>query len=156
MLLALLLSSPLLAKGPDFSLRDLDGNLVRLSDYLGKGPVVLDFWATWCKPCLKVLPKIEELYNEYEDKGLTVLAINQDGTRSASKVEPFVNSMGLSFPVLLDNEQEVVRLYQVSGFPTTILLDKEGNIVETLRGYRPGDEEKLKEKVESLLGVAKQ
>jgi cytochrome c biogenesis protein CcmG, thiol:disulfide interchange protein DsbE len=135
----------------DFSLRDLDGELVKLSDYLGKGPVILDFWSTWCKPCVKVLPKIQEMYDEYSENGLVVLGINQDGPRSLSKVAPFSNLLGLTFPVLLDKDQEVVRKYQVSGFPTTILLDKEGNVVETIRGYRPGDEARLKEKVAELL-----
>lgn len=139
------------AEVKDFSLRDLDGELLKFSDYLGKGPVVLDFWATWCKPCIKVLPKIQEMYEEFGDEGLVVLGINQDGPRSLSKVGPFSNSLGLTFPVLLDEDQDVVRKYQVSGFPTTILLDKDGHVVETLRGYRPGDEEKLKEKIIEML-----
>lgn len=150
---ALLLWSALaLAEVPSFSLRNLDGDLVSSDDFIGKGPVLLDFWATWCKPCLKNLPKLEKIYQDYAEKGLTVLAINEDGTRSLSKVEPLVNSLGLTFPVLIDEDREIMRLYDVNGLPTSILIDQNKQIVLTLRGYRPGDEQDLKQKLDELLG----
>lgn len=139
------------AKVETFSLRDVDGNLVKLDDHFGKGPIVLDFWATWCKPCLKSLPKIQKIYEKFQDEGLVILGINEDGPRSLNKVEPFVNSIGITFPVLLDENRDVVRKFKVTGFPTTILLDRNGHVAMTLRGYRPGDEDKLSEKIESML-----
>ena len=152
MFLALLFNySPVSAQLYSFSLRDLDGELVDSHDYIGKGPVLLDFWATWCKPCLKNLPKLQKLYEDYSKKGLVVLAINEDGTRSLSKVEPLANSLGLTFPVLIDQDRDVMRKYQVSGLPTSILIDKNENVVLTLRGYRPGDEEQLKKHLDVLL-----
>ena len=135
---------------PSFSLRNLDGELVSLNDYLGKQPIILDFWATWCKPCLKNLPKLEKIYQDYAEQGLVVLAINEDGTRSLSKVEPMVNSLGLTFPVLIDENRDVMRLYRVNGLPTTLVIDRNKEIVFTLRGYRPGDEEALYKKLEAL------
>jgi thiol-disulfide isomerase/thioredoxin len=148
----LLLSTFAVAEVESFSLRNLDGELISSDDYIGKGPVLLDFWATWCKPCMKNLPKVEKIYQEYAEKGLTVLAINEDGTRSLSKVEPLVNSLGLTFPVLIDEDRNVMRLYNVNGLPTSILIDKDKNVVLTLRGYRPGDEADLKAKLNELLG----
>ncbi len=135
---------------PSFSLRNLDGELVSLNDSLGKQPIILDFWATWCKPCLKNLPKLEKIYQDYAELGLVVLAINEDGTRSLSKVEPMVNSLGLTFPVLIDENRDVMRLYRVNGLPTTLVIDRNKEIVFTLRGYRPGDEEALYKKLEAL------
>ncbi len=150
-LLSMLASIQAPARVQSFSLRNLDGDLVKLDDYLGKGPIILDFWATWCKPCVKSLPKLQKLYEAYKDKGLIVLGINEDGPRSLSKVEPFANSLGLTFPILLDENREVVRKYQVSGFPTMIIIDRNKKIVNTIIGYRPGDEKKLKVQIEALL-----
>lgn len=147
----LFLSSTLFATVPTFSLRDLDGQMVNINQYLGKKIIVLDFWATWCKPCVKNLPKLEKVYQEFKDQGVVVLGLNQDGPRSLNKVEPFALSLGLTFPILLDEDQEVVRKYQVAGFPTTIVIDRDQSIALTLRGYRPGDEEELKRKIQLLL-----
>ena len=149
-------ATSLSAKVESFSLRDLDGNLVKLDDHLGKGPIILDFWATWCKPCLKSLPKIQKMYEKMQDQGLVILGINEDGPRSLNKVEPFVNSIGITFPVLLDENRDVVRKFKVTGFPTTILLDRNGHVTMTLRGYRPGDEDKLFEKIESMMKEKKE
>ena len=147
----LLMSALTFAQVESFTLRNLDGDLIRSDEYIGKGPVLLDFWATWCKPCLKNLPKLEKIYQEYSEKGLTILAINEDGTRSLSKVEPLVNSLGLSFPVLVDEDRDIMRLYRVSGLPTSILIDANKEIVLTIRGYRPGDELELKAQLDALL-----
>lgn len=144
------------AEVESFTLRDLDGELVSSEDYFGDGPVLLDFWATWCKPCLKNLPKLEKIYQEYGEKGLTILAINEDGTRSLSKVEPLVNSLGLSFPVLIDEDRDIMRLYNVSGLPTSILINEDKEVVLTLRGYRPGDEQELKAKIDSMIKDSEQ
>lgn len=141
-----------LAQVESFSLRNLDGDLVDMEEYLGKSPVILDFWATWCKPCVKNLPKLQKLYEQYEAKGLKVFAINEDGPRSISKVNPFVNSLGLTFPVLLDENRDVMLGYNIPGLPTTLLIDRDKKQVFTLNGYRPGDEEKLVEQIEKLLG----
>lgn len=135
-----------------FSLRNLDGDLIRLENYLGRGPIIIDFWATWCKPCVKNLSKLQKLYDEYKDQGLIILAINEDGPRSLSKVEPFAKSLGLEFPILLDENRDVALKYQVSGFPTTLVIDTNKEIVLSLRGYRPGDEENIRAKIEQLMG----
>ncbi len=136
---------------PDFSLRDLDGKLVKYADFKTKKPVLIDFWATWCKPCVKSLPHLQDIYERYGEKGLVVLAINEDGPRSLSKVEPFAVSLGLTMPVLIDENQDVLRGFRSSGLPTTVLIDKMGSIVLQIAGYRPGDEKVLEQKVAELL-----
>ena len=132
---------------PDFDLPDLNGEKRTLYQQLEKGPVLLDFWATWCKPCLKSLPKLAELEKDLAEQGLAVWAINEDGPRTQAKVEPFVYSLGKELTVLIDENREVMRQFQVNGLPTSILISPNRTIVLRLQGYRPGDEKKIKEKL---------
>lgn len=138
-------------KAPAFSLKDLDRKEVVLDSLLGKGPVIIDFWATWCKPCLIELDRIRDLYREFKEKGLTVLAVNEDDPRNVSKVKPMAASHRWDFHVLLDPNKKVKRLYQVMAFPTTFVLDAEGNIRNKHVGYTPGSENELKNEIEELL-----
>ena len=111
---------------PDFQLPNLDGKTVSLSDLRGK-PVLLNFWASWCRPCRDEMPHIQQVYEEWSDKGLVVLAINLG--ESSSKVKEFVQSYGLPFPVLLDTKGDIAQKYNVRGLiPTTFFIDKNGII----------------------------
>jgi len=112
---------------PDFSLTDLDGNTVSLSDYRGQKNVYINFWASWCGPCKLEMPDIEEIHREYEDKDLVVLTVNVG--ESQNVVEKYINSNGFSFPVLLDPEMAVSKLYKVNSIPVSIFIDKEGKII---------------------------
>lgn len=85
---------------------------------------MLNFWATWCPPCREEMPLIQQVYEELSDKELVVLAINLG--ESSSKVKEFVQSYGLSFPVLLDTKQDIAQKYNIRGIPTTIFIDKNG------------------------------
>lgn len=108
----------------DFRLPDLNGNPVRLSDYREK-TVILNFWATWCKPCEEEMPLLDQYYQDY-DGDLIILAVNYNESRLF--VEPFVTDLGLTFPVLLDEDGSVVRQYFVRSFPTTYFIDGQGVI----------------------------
>jgi thiol-disulfide isomerase/thioredoxin len=112
---------------PDFALQDLEGQTVTLSDLRGS-PVMLNFWATWCGPCRHEMPFIQQIYEEWLDKGLVLLTINLRET--PAKVEEFMQSNGLSFPALLDRDGSVSLEYNVSGIPTTFFIDKDGIIQE--------------------------
>ena len=79
-------------QAPDFSLPTPEGKQIRLSALRKNGPVLIDFWATWCKPCLKAMPKLVELHERFKDRGLTVLGVNEDGPRSRTKVKPFIRA----------------------------------------------------------------
>jgi len=111
------------AQAPDFALRDLEGNEVRLSDYRGR-TVLLTFWATWCGPCRLEMPTFEGRYQELKDEGFTVLGLNYD--EPVEDVSAFRDELGLSFPLLLDPGGSVQRLYRIRGYPSSIFIDPQG------------------------------
>jgi thiol-disulfide isomerase/thioredoxin len=107
---------------PDFSLSSLDGRTIRLSELQGK-PVLINFWATWCGPCIEEMPLIQEYYQRYPDR-FTVLAINPDEPRA--DVQQFVDDYKLTFPVLFDQGGKVEQLYRLRGTPTSFWVDASG------------------------------
>ncbi len=137
---------------PDFSLPDLSQKTVTLSSLLDKGPVVLDFWATWCGPCVRELPRIQELHEEFGDGNVTFVGICDDGPKTLSRVKPFVRGRKLTFTILLDTENEVMRKYKISNLPYTCIVDTSGAIAYGHLGYKPGDEKELREKLLEILG----
>lgn len=136
-------------KGPNFKLEDLEGNTVELSSEIGEGPVLLSFWATWCKPCLEELNEYKKIYGEYKDKGFKMFAISTDDEKTVAKVKPFVKSKNFEFPVLLDTNSDVARLYYAKPVPYSVILDKKGFIIYSHLGYMKGDEVKVKELISS-------
>lgn len=142
---------PLYAETYDFTLEDTDGNLFTLSENLGEGPVLLNFWATWCTPCKQELPHLQELHEKYGNKGLKLISISEDSPKSQFKIKPYLRSKRLTFQTLLDLNGEVLRLFHGKAIPYQVLVDKNGEIVESHQGYNPGDEKVLEEKIKKLL-----
>jgi len=140
-----------LPQAPGFSLKDLDGQRVALDDLLGRGPILIDFWATWCKPCIKELPHLDDLYQKFRERGFQLVAISEDSPRSLSKVKSFVAGNRYEFLVLLDENSTVQRKFNFRALPYTVLLDRDGHMVHSRMGYRPGDERVLEEKLLALL-----
>lgn len=138
---------------PDFVLQDLEGKQVSLKSLLGKGPIILDFWATHCKPCVEELKHMQAIYDAYKDKGLQVVAISQDSPRSVSKVKSFVSGRRFTFTVLLDTNTEVFRKFRLYGLPHTFVLNDKGEIVLRRFGYKSGDEKEVQAKIEEMLGT---
>ncbi len=120
---------------PDFELPDLSEQEVRLSDYRGK-VVFLNFWATWCKPCKEEMPSMEVLYRTYKDEGLVVLAVSIDRVTTKNDIPPFVKSMDLSFPVLIDSWGQTDKRYKLMGVPETYIIDRDGVLQEKIIGPR--------------------
>lgn len=116
----------------DFELSAIDGRRVKLSDLKGK-VVLIDFWATWCGPCVKSTPTLNKLYAKYKERGFEILYVSVDEQSDLYKIAPFAKEHKLGFPVLLD--QETKALYNVKVFPTTIFVDREGNIRHRDTGF---------------------
>lgn len=116
---------------PDFILIDLDGNEHQLSDYRGQG-VFLNFWGTFCKPCEKEMPFMENQYNAYKDQGVQTLAVNVG--ESELSVGKFAERFQLTFPIVIDSDDEVQEAYGVNPLPITFLIDKDGIIVKSHTG----------------------
>lgn len=135
----------------NFKLESIDGQKVELSKLYGKGPILISFWATWCKPCIEEMVELNKIYEELKDKGFNLIAISTDNEKTISKVKPFIKSRGYNFTVLLDTNSEVARKYYAQQIPFSVLLDKDGKVVQTHLGYKKGDEKKLREKIISLL-----
>ncbi|MSR24112.1 MAG: TlpA family protein disulfide reductase [Nitrospiraceae bacterium] len=120
---------------PEFALVDLDDKPVRLSDYRGKA-VFLNFWATWCKPCKEEMLSMEVLHKNFAKDGLVVLAVSIDRVTTTKDIPPFIKSMNLSFPVLIDSWGKTDMPYKRMGVPETFIIDQEGVIREIVIGPR--------------------
>jgi len=136
---------------PNFKLMNLDGKYIELSKETGNGPVLLSFWATWCKPCLEEMVEYNKIYEQYKEKGFKLIAISTDTEKSIAKVKPYIKSKEYQFPVLLDTNGDVARKYYAQQMPYTVILDKNGNIVYSHLGYMKGDEKKVETLITDLL-----
>lgn len=140
---------------PDWTLESINGEQVGFHDQLAKGPVVISFWATWCKPCLKEMPHLDRLAARYADR-ITVLSVSTDASKSVAKVAPFIQSKGFeNLTVLLDPGAELQNLLQVGSIvPFLIMFDAEGREIYRHLGYKDGDEIELQHQIEAALSAA--
>jgi thiol-disulfide isomerase/thioredoxin len=129
-------------------LKSASGENLRLSEYRGD-VVMINFWATWCGPCRQEMPLLDELYTRYQRVGFSLLGINIDD--DSRRAMAMVNELGVSFPVLFDEQKEVSKLYEVDAMPVTMLLDREGTVRHVHHGYKPGYELKYLDEIRSLL-----
>lgn len=120
---------------PDFVLTDLNNRKVRLSDFRGK-VVFLNFWATWCKPCKDEMPSMEILHRKFAKDGLVVLAVSIDRITTVKDIQPFIKSLNLTFPVLVDSWGKTDMPYKRTGVPETFIIDQQGIIREIVIGPR--------------------
>jgi peroxiredoxin len=120
-------------KAWDLELSDLTGRTVRIGDFRGQ-VVLLNFWATWCAPCRDEMPALETLARELGPRGLAVVGVNYK--ESKPQVQAFVREQKLGFPVLLDDEGQVAKRYQVFALPVTVLVDRQGMVAGTVLGIR--------------------
>jgi cytochrome c biogenesis protein CcmG/thiol:disulfide interchange protein DsbE len=140
-------------KIPSATLKKLDGSKVNSNTFSNNGkPMVISFWATWCKPCKKELDAISENYAEWQkETGVKLIAISIDDARSSSKVLPDVKAKGWEYEVYLDENQDFKRAMNVNNVPHTFLLDANGEIVWSHNSYAEGDEDILYENIKKLI-----
>lgn len=115
----------------DFQLADLDGKIQSLSQYRGK-IVLVNFWATWCKPCTTEMPAMQATYDKLRSKGFVVLAINE--LEDDAKVREHIKLYGHTFPVLMDRDNKVANQFGVFGLPVSVFIDQEGRVQEYIKG----------------------
>jgi peroxiredoxin len=136
------------ALAPDFTLRTLGGPNMRLQEQRGR-VVLVNFWATWCAPCRQEMPHLSKLYDKYGSSGFVLLGVNvDDDTRNAVDL---ATKLGLKFPVSLDSDKKVSKLYDLSAMPSTVLIDREGRVRYVHRGYRDGFEDTYDQQIRGLL-----
>ena len=150
---ALFLSVSAFAELPSVQLRDIDGKRVDTAKLNNDGkPYIISFFATWCKPCLRELDAVNEVYADWqEETGVKLIAVSIDKAQDESKVKPLVNSKGYEYQVLLDPNGDFKRAMGVNMVPTVFIIDGKNNIVETRTQYTDGSEEHLIEAVRALL-----
>lgn len=138
-------------KGPNFKLENLEGDITELYSELGEGPVLLCFWATWCKPCIEEMAEYNKIYNDFKYKGFKMFAISTDNERTVAKVKPYVKTKNYTFPVLLDTNSDVARLYYAQAVPFSVILNDKGYIIYTHLGYMRGDEVNVRNTISELV-----
>jgi len=133
---------------PDFTLRTLDGPNVRLQEQRGR-VVMINFWATWCGPCRQEMPHLNRLYDKYRAAGFTLLGVNID--EDARNAAGLSAKLGLRFPVLLDTDKKVSRLYDLGTMPSSVLIDRDGRVRFVHLGYKDGFETTYEKQIRELL-----
>jgi cytochrome c biogenesis protein CcmG/thiol:disulfide interchange protein DsbE len=132
-------------------LQAMNGGSVSVDSLLDEGPLVLDFWATWCRPCRVEMPKIQKIYEELAGEKVHFAAVSLDTRQSKNRVEAYIRQNAVSIPVYRDPEGRLARKFKVTAIPTTILIDQRGEVAYQTRGYRPGDEILLKKEIQALI-----
>ena len=137
---------------PNVDVKKIDGSSFNFKNIDNNGnPIVISFWATWCKPCTKELNNIAEIYEDWQDEtNVKLVAVSIDDRRSQSKVAPYVNSSGWEYEIYIDPNSDLKRAMGVSTVPHTFLLDKNKQIIWQHRGYVEGDEYELFDEILKL------
>lgn len=149
--LLMLIVTTIWAQEPDFRLRDLENQWKEYSDLKGSELTIIDFWATWCQPCIRAIPLLNEMAQEFESKGVSFIGVSIDGPRNQSKIKPFLQSMGVEYPIIRDMDSELMSDLGVTAVPTLLMYDSKGDLIFFHEGFRPGDEEIVRSHIEKHL-----
>lgn len=147
-------AEPKLKTIPAVKIKDLKGARVSTEDFKNNGkPIVINFWATWCKPCILELNTLHDLYPDWQkETGVKIIAVSVDDTRNSSKVAPFVKGRNWTYEVYLDENSDLRRALNVNNPPHTFLLNGAGEVVWEHNGYAAGDEKELLREIKKLTG----
>lgn len=141
------------ARAPRFVVEDLAGRTLDLDTLLARGPVLLDFWATWCKPCHAAIPELNAWHEAYAAQGLTIIGVSVDGPRNHPKVRPFVQRMGIRYPIVIDDDGRLQHLYQAQALPTAVLVGPGRAVVFSRIGFQRGEGAQYEKKIRETLGL---
>jgi len=136
------------APAPQFQLNSNNGKPLSLADLKGR-IVLVNFWASWCGPCRKEMPLLEQLNRQYRSKGVTLVGVNVEPDSAAAT--DWLKATPVSFPILFDVDSKVSKLYQVEGMPNTVILDRKGNVQYIHRGYSAGAESEYLDQIRALI-----
>jgi cytochrome c biogenesis protein CcmG, thiol:disulfide interchange protein DsbE len=152
-LLALLIITSLLNAQDklDLKLTSINNEEVHIKNMYSNGPLLINFWATWCQPCKAEIPHLNKLLQKYKEKGLSVVGINQDSQKSVAKVKSFVSAHNIEYPIVLDTNNEIFNRLSGQVLPYSLLINKDGKVVFKHTGYNSGDERKIEEEIIKLL-----
>ena len=150
-LLLLFASVTVWTQSLDYEVETHNGNWVSLEELKGEKLTVIDFWASWCKPCMKALPELEKLHQQFKDKGVVFIGVNTDSPRNLSKIAPIVNSLNLSYTIVKDPNQDVMLEFNVQSCATLIILDEKGKRIDRHIGFKIGDEKILAQKIKKQI-----
>lgn len=141
------------AQLPAVTLKTIDGQSVKMDTLTNGGkPFIIDFFATWCKPCIRELDAIADVYGDWqEETGVKIFAVSIDKAQNAQKVKPLVSNHGWEYEVLLDSNEDFKRAFGVQMIPYTMIVDAKGNVAYKHIGYTDGDENELIEKIRELI-----
>lgn len=135
----------------NFQIKTPEGKITSYDEIKGQILTVIDFWATWCKPCVNSIPQLAELSQSYKPEIVSFIGISIDSPRNLSKVKPFASAVGITYPVLLDTDQQVMQDLNVTVIPTLLIANNKDEIVYVHEGFAPGDEVLVKEEIERIL-----
>jgi len=135
-------------EAPDFTLKSNDGSNIRLAEQRGE-VVMINFWASWCAPCRQEMPYLKSINEEFAPLGFKLLGVNVD--EDLTEARRAIDRLQIDFPVLFDSNNNVVELFKVDAMPTTVIIDRDGNIRHLHRGYKPGYEVEYQEQVSALV-----
>ena len=135
-------------RAADFRLDARGGKQLGLNDLKGQ-VVMINFWATWCGPCRQEMPLLEQMHKKYRPMGFTLVGINVE--EDSSGAEAWLQKTPVTFPILFDRENRVSKLYNVSGMPSSVLIDRKGNVRYLHRGYKTGDENTYLDHIRALV-----
>ncbi|NEW81531.1 MAG: TlpA family protein disulfide reductase [Mariniphaga sp.] len=135
----------------NFEFKDIENISRSFNELKGEKLTLIDFWATWCKPCNKAIPELNKIYDIYKTKGVEIIGINCDGPRSISKVAPLSKSLQIKYPVLIDINSELKAELNVLAFPTLLIVNSKGKVVWIHEGFVSGDNEIIISEIEKQL-----
>jgi peroxiredoxin len=136
------------ALAPPFALPSRSGDVVSLDKLKGQ-VVMLNFWASWCGPCRQEMPLLDQMHKRYSALGFTMIGVNVEA--NTQDAEKWLSQTPVTFPVLFDKENKVSKMYDVNAMPSTVFIDRKGNVRYLHRGYKPGDESEYLNQIRALL-----